>query len=110
MKYILAFLFIFCSQQLYGQWVQTSGPSAGPSSMAFNSRGDIFDLKGYFIRSTDDGKSWQDITPYFLSSSTNVVGWGITHDNIYFFADSEFYRSTDNGNSWQQTFKTTITK
>jgi len=105
MNKILVFLSIFIAASGYGQWVQTGGPSAGSSSMAFNSKGDIFDLKLDLIRSTDNGNSWQNITPNFITYQ--IINWGIAHDNIYFFlADGSFFRSTDNGNSWNKTFKT----
>jgi photosystem II stability/assembly factor-like uncharacterized protein len=107
MKRLLTVFFLIYSSTLFGQWVQTGGPSAGPSSMAFNSKGDIFDLNGYLIRSTDNGNSWQDISPPFFGLGT--ISWGISHDNIYFLlSDGSFFRSTNNGSSWEQTFKTPI--
>jgi photosystem II stability/assembly factor-like uncharacterized protein len=107
MKSILTIIILFCALPIYGQWMQTGGPSAGNSSMAFNSKGDIFDLKNYFIRSTDNAKTWVVITPFFFTKFIRVINWGIARDNIYFFmGDGSFYRSTDNGNSWEKTFHT----
>src|SRR2546421_318825 len=101
MKYILAFLFIFCSQQLYGQWVLTSGPSAGPSSMAFNSKGDIFDLKRYFLRSLDDGLTWENISDKLPKSTTTT--FSVTPTGELFFQgykQHNIYYSLDKGDSW----------
>ncbi len=87
-------------------WQQTNGPSGGSSQFAFNSKGDIFNLGRYVLRSTDDGLSWQNITPDFFSGSGSLNGWAISsHDDLYLSLDSSVYRSRDNGVSWSVVLK-----
>src|SRR5438132_8464495 len=88
-------------------WKQTNGPSGGSNSkFMFNSNGDIFNIYYTYsyshelLRSTNDGASWKNITPDFLTTyvEESVIS---ANDNIYIVANNLIYRSQDNGETWK---------
>jgi photosystem II stability/assembly factor-like uncharacterized protein len=106
-KFVIAFCIFFSlsanAQQPF--WTQTNGPSGrGGEQFGFNSKGDIFCIGQYLLRSTDDGASWKDITPnpYFGTE----FGWAISaQDYLFILTDSSLYRSEDNGDTWNIALK-----
>ncbi|MFI5263200.1 MAG: hypothetical protein ACHQM6_01650, partial [Candidatus Kapaibacterium sp.] len=103
----LVFLLLVFTAALTGDlkaqnWVQTNGPGGDHiSSIAVNSKGDIFIASRRLDRSTDGGKTWM---PLFLSAPLWSIG-NITlqpSGRIIVSGSDTVFASDDNGDTWNR--------
>ena len=98
----------FLSNLIFAQgnfWIKTNAPERWTSSLAFDSKGNLYACSNDIVvsrilKSTDKGQTWEQTS---LSQTLGVFNNIVidSQDNLYAATSSKISRSRNGGNSWE---------